>query len=142
MLSYQMQMRKSPRRWGNHCGQHNKLAQALQKRSDSVPCLKGQTLSGREIHTEGLSIPKSGKASLVMKSENDNKGRATLPVLRLSISAKALAASASGYSPPIRTLSFPAAIQSNSCVECARNSSGSTDVIKEHGVTRRASHPK
>ena len=81
MLSYQMQMRKSPRRWGNHCGQHNKLAQALQKRSDSVPCLKGQTLSGREIHTEGLSIPKSGKASLVMKSENDNKGRATIYLL-------------------------------------------------------------
>jgi hypothetical protein len=49
----------------------------------------------------------------------------SLPVVfRLSMSAWAFAASASRYSPPIRTLSFPFAIQSNSCAERARNSSG------------------
>src|ERR1700737_1963134 len=47
----------------------------------------------------------------------------SLPVvLRLSMSAWAFAASASRYSPPTRTLSFPSAIQSNSCAECARSS--------------------
>src|SRR5258708_11858089 len=49
----------------------------------------------------------------------------SLPVvLRLSMSAWAFAASANRYSPPIRTLSLPSAIQSNSCAECARNRSG------------------
>jgi hypothetical protein len=46
----------------------------------------------------------------------------SLPVvLRLSMSACALAASASGYSPPIRTLSFPSVIQSNRCAKRARH---------------------
>jgi predicted SnoaL-like aldol condensation-catalyzing enzyme len=49
----------------------------------------------------------------------------SLPVvLRLSMSACAIAAFASGYSPPIRTLRFPSVIQSNSCAERARSSSG------------------
>src|ERR1700756_3924937 len=49
----------------------------------------------------------------------------SLPVvLRLSMSAWAFAASASRYSPPIRTLTFPFAIQSNNCAERARNISG------------------
>jgi len=49
----------------------------------------------------------------------------SLPVvLRLSMSAWAFAASASGYSPPIRILSLPSRIQSNSCAVRARSSSG------------------
>ena len=49
----------------------------------------------------------------------------SLPVvLRLSMSAWAFAASASGYSPPIRILSLPSAIQSNSCAVRARSRSG------------------
>ena len=49
----------------------------------------------------------------------------SLPVVaRLSMSAWACAASARGYSPPIRTVSLPSVIQSNSCAVCARSSSG------------------
>src|SRR5271155_3928669 len=46
----------------------------------------------------------------------------SLPVvLRPSMLAWAFAASASGYSPPFRTLSFPSAIQSNSRAVRARS---------------------
>src|SRR5712675_1140982 len=51
--------------------------------------------------------------------------RTSLPaVLRLSMSACAFAASANRCSPPRRILSFPSEIQSKSCAERARNSSG------------------
>ena len=47
-----------------------KLTQALEKRSTSVPCLKGRMLFKQGEAPTGLYILKSGKASLVMRSEN------------------------------------------------------------------------
>lgn len=46
------------------------LTQALEKRSISVPCLKGRMLFKQGEAPRGLYILKSGKASLVMKGEN------------------------------------------------------------------------
>ncbi len=46
------------------------LAQALEKRSISVPCLKARMLFKQGESPMGLYILKSGKASLVMKGEN------------------------------------------------------------------------
>lgn len=46
------------------------LIQALEKRSISVPCLKGQMLFKQGEAPKGLYVLKSGKATLVMKSEN------------------------------------------------------------------------
>jgi CRP-like cAMP-binding protein len=46
------------------------LTQALEKRSVSVPCLKGRTLFKQGDAPRGLYILKSGKASLVMNGEN------------------------------------------------------------------------
>ena len=46
------------------------LLQALEKRSISVPCLKGRMLFKQREAPMGLFVLKSGKASLVMKGEN------------------------------------------------------------------------
>jgi len=46
------------------------LTQALEKRSISVPCLRGRMLFKQGETPKGLYILKSGKASLVMKGEN------------------------------------------------------------------------
>jgi hypothetical protein len=46
------------------------LLQALEKRSVSVPCLKGRMLFKQGEPPMGLYILKCGKASLVMKGEN------------------------------------------------------------------------
>jgi CRP-like cAMP-binding protein len=46
------------------------LTRALEKRSTSVLCVKGQTLFKQGDAPKGLYILKSGKASLVMKAED------------------------------------------------------------------------
>src|ERR1019366_417696 len=46
------------------------LTQALEKRSISLPCVKGRLLFKQGEAPMGLYILKSGKASLVMKGEN------------------------------------------------------------------------
>src|SRR6266446_6034873 len=86
----------------------------------------------RQRHIEAVlgETRGDGRADTARPAEDDGGPGAygtssSLPVvLRLSMSAWAFAASASRYSPPIRTLSFPSAIQSNSSAECARSSSG------------------
>ena len=49
------------------------LTQALEKRSTPVPCMKGRMLFKQGEAPLGLYILKSGKASLVMKDENDEE---------------------------------------------------------------------
>src|SRR5271156_662357 len=101
----------------SHRSSHN---QNRVRRRPGGNCLKDDEDGGTRIENDGAARP---------AEDNGDPGAhgtsSSLPVvLRLSMSAWAFAASASRYSPPARTLSLPSAIQSNSCADRTRNSSG------------------